>query len=275
MSELLQEIGFILIVFWDVYWKPILFFALLIFAIFIILWLVSVFQKKTRMKKKLEKVIFIMSLLILVMGVFILEAAFRPLPADDVIVENVKGAENCYRYVYENDNDIYMNLNEDGVYRYISDDNLELVKDLSGSRLHAMVCTDQYLIYIDEEGEPYRLDLTTKEETKVLSGEESADKLFAHGNDYFVYLSDGTLWLFEGDDTSGVNITQYMETTCGSAEDNSDISCTYGSYTFYGYTSSDKLHISILKSGEWQIPTGYYERCCLEEGLVSFHDEEA
>ena len=230
-------------------------------------------RTKNKTHKIPYKLIVVEACLIVLFESLILYSRSVPRPsarADLIEVHNVKGAENSRSQVYANDSDIYINLDGDGIYRYISDDNLELVKDLKNTFVFTMVCTNRYIIYTNRQFDTYRLDLKTKEEIRLFRSDEEPQNLFAYKDDYFVLLSDGSLWLFEGDDLEGQNITEYMQENCNLTEEYSDLTCTYGAYTLYGGSKDNKINIYLLEREDWQAPVGYFEACKLEDGLVTF-----
>ena len=246
---------------------------LVIFIVFIILWLIARFTKKDYMKIRMGKKVRMMSIIVIATacvlgGAFLLDLFFLPVSTYPVNVNNIKGSDSCYSDVYANDSDIYINLSRSGIYRYISDDNLELVRDLGDNYLLAMACTDQYIVFIDSNQMSYRLDIKTKEETQLFNKE--VNKIYANGDDYFLAEKDGTLWLFEGDSTNGININKYMRETCDLTDKYTDISCTYGDYTIYGSSEDEEVNIYLLERGDWQAAVGGYETCKAENGIAYF-----
>ena len=252
---------------------------LIVFVIFLILGLIALITKNDRMMRKVGKPIvgmFIAGIVLgCIIGIFQISGLFSlKSPVNDK-VDSIKGADSCFDSVCANDTDIYIYLDQDGIYRYVSDDKLELVKNLGDSYCQAIACTNCYIIFIDETGKPYRLDLKTKEELSLL--DQEAYRIYANGEDFFIEDSDGILWLFQGDSAEGVNIDQYMKTHCSLTEEDSNVSCTYNDYTFYGSSKSEEISIFLIEKGNWQESAGDYESCKLEDDIVyfTFHMEQA
>lgn len=140
----------------------------------------------------------------------------------------------------ENSKTIYIAL-EHGIYEYC-DGSLTLIHALEDKKYAVSVaCTEKYLIYMDNEYDTFRLDLSTGEKTQLF--ERKAVDIFAFEDDFFVKMytpqeenSAYKLYIFEGDSLDKVELSPFLK---NGVQYDSYIKGKYKDYELFGYYDSE------------------------------------
>lgn len=191
----------------------------------------------------------------------------------------IEGAQ-ARNFVCKNNKGIYLS-DRHQIYEY-TESGLRQIKDLGERWILNIMCTDNYLIYLDNQYDTTRLDLKTGE-TVLLFEKTDVNYMSANERDYFISLytpNDEKLecsktYLFQGDSLDKIELTQYLRPV-----DGTDLYeyGTYEDYELYGLyaTKMDKKwkFISLIQNEDWQTCNMDGASCCLDGSYLFFLYEE-